>query len=105
MFLEPAALGADEQIVKIASQQYKLSEFTDASNFKSYDELKAKLDSVLSGESYASKSAAEIADEVEPAPVKAAPEIKSAPAPQPKAVVEDDDDDVMSYFEKIANED
>lgn len=105
MFLEPAAVGADEQIVKIASQQYKLSEFTDASNFKSYDELKAKLDSVLSGESYASKSAAEIADEVEPAPVKAAPEPRSAPAPQPKAVVEDDDDDVMSYFEKIANED
>jgi len=103
--MEPAAVGADEQIVKIAAQQYKLSEFTDASNFKSYDELKAKLDSVLSGESYASKSAAEIADEVEPAPVKAAPEIKSAPAPQPKAVVEDDDDDVMSYFEKIANED
>ena len=105
MFLEPAALGADEQIVKIAAQQYKLSEFTDASNFKSYDELKTKLDSVLSGESYASKSAAEIADEVEPAPVKAAPEPRSAPAPQPKAVVEDDDDDVMSYFEKIANED
>ena len=105
MFMEPAALGSDEQIVATAGAQYKLSEFTDASNFKSYDELKQKLDSVLSGESYASKSAAEIADEVEPAPVKAAPEPRSAPAPQPAAVVEDDDEDVMSYFEKIANED
>jgi len=105
MFMEPKALGDDDTIVKVAANQYKLSEFTDASNFKSYDELKQKLDSVLSGESYASKSAAEIADEVEPAPVKAAPEPRSAPAPQPKAVVEDDDDDVMSYFEKIANED
>ena len=104
MFMEPRPLGEDDQIVKVASQQYKLSEFTDPSNFKSYDELKQKLDSVLSGETYASKSAAEIADEVEPAPVKAAPEPKSAPAPQP-AVSDEDDDDVMSYFEKIANED
>ena len=104
MFMEPRPLGEDDQIVKVASQQYKLSEFTDPSNFKSYDELKQKLDSVLSGETYASKSAAEIADEVEPAPVKAAPEPKSAPAPQP-AASSDDDEDVMSYFEKIANED
>ena len=104
MFMEPRPLGEDEQIVKIASQQYKLSEFTDPSNFKSYDELKQKLDSVLSGETYASKSAAEIADEVDPAPVKAAPEPRSAPAPQP-AAASDDDEDVMSYFEKIANED
>jgi hypothetical protein len=108
MFMEPRPLGEDEKIVKVAGQQYKLSEFTDPSNFKSYDELKQKLDSVLSGETYASKSAAEIADEVEPAPVKAAPEPVSAPAPQPSAVsapIDDDDDDVMSYFEKIANED
>jgi len=103
MFMEPSAVGSDEEIVKVASGQYKLSEFIDPSNFKSYDELKQKLDQVLSGDSFASKSAAEIADE-EPA-VAAAPEPKSAPAPQPKAVTADDDDDVMSYFERIAAED
>jgi len=108
MFMEPAPIeGSDEQLVDIVNKQYKLSEFTDASNFKSYEELKQKLDSVLSGESFASKSAAEIADEVEPAPVAAAPEPKSAPAPQPASVsaAVDDDDDVMSYFERIAAED
>ena len=104
VFMEPAALGDDEQIVKVAGQQYKLAEFTDPSNFKSYDELKQKLDAVLSGDTFASKSAAEIADEVEPAPVKEAAPIKSAPAPEPK-VSSDDDDDVMSYFERIAAED
>ena len=103
MFMEPSAVGSDEEIVKVAGGQYKLSEFIDPSNFKSYDELKQKLDQVLSGDSFASKSAAEIADE-EPA-VAAAPEPKSAPAPQPKAVTADDDDDVMSYFERIAAED
>jgi hypothetical protein len=104
VFMEPAALGSDEEIVKIAEKQYKLAEFNDPSNFKSYDELKQKLDAVLSGDTFASKSAAEIADEVEPAPVKEAAPIKSAPAPEPK-VATDDDDDVMSYFERIAAED
>jgi hypothetical protein len=105
IFMEPASIGSDEEIVKVASQQYKLSEFTDRSNFKSYDELKKKLDDVLSGDSFASKSAAEIADEVEPAPVKEAAPIKSAPAPEPSSAMSEDDDDVMSYFQRIANED
>jgi hypothetical protein len=102
-FMEPAAIGDDEQIVKIASAQVKLSEFTDRKNFKSYDELKKKLNEVLSGDSFASKSAAEIAEQ-EDRPVASAPKIASKPAPAPKSV-DEDDDDVMSYFEKIAKED
>lgn len=105
MFMEPAPLGDDEQIVKVAAKQHKLVEFIDPSNFKSYDELKQKLDAVLSGDSFASKSAAEIADEVEPAPVREAAPIKSAAAPKMPEVSDDEDDDVMSYFEKIAAED
>jgi hypothetical protein len=102
-FMEPAAIGDDEQIVKIASAQIKLSEFTDRKNFKSYDELKKKLNEVLSGDSFASKSAAQIAED-EDRPVASAPKIASKPAPAPKSV-DEDDDDVMSYFEKIAKED
>jgi hypothetical protein len=102
-FMEPAAIGSDDEIVKIASAQVKLSEFTDRKNFKSYDELKKKLNEVLSGDSFASKSAAQIAED-EDRPVASAPKIASKPAPAPKAI-EEDDDDVMSYFEKIAKED
>ena len=106
IFMEPAPIGSDEEIVKVANGQHKLAEFIDPSNFKSYDELKQKLDAVLSGDTFASKSAAEIVDEVDPAPVMEAAPIKSAPAPEPKvAVSADDDDDVMSYFERIAAED
>jgi hypothetical protein len=101
-FMEPAAIGSDDEIVKIASAQVKLSEFTDRKNFKSYDELKKKLNEVLSGDSFASKSAAQIAED-EDRPVAQAPKIASKPAPAPKAMEEDDD--VMSYFEKIAKED
>jgi len=102
-FMEPAAIGSDDEIVKIASAQHKLAEFTDRKNFKSYDELKKKLNEVLSGDSFASKSAAQIAED-EDRPVAQAPKIASKPAPVPKAL-EEDDDDVMSYFEKIAKED
>jgi len=102
-FMEPSAIGSDDEIVKIASAQVKLAEFTDRKNFKSYDELKKKLNEVLSGDSFASKSAAQIAED-EDRPVASAPKIASKPAPAPKAI-EEDDDDVMSYFEKIAKED
>ena len=107
VFTEPCAVGDDEFIVDVAKNQYKLAEFVDRKNFKSYDELKKKLNEVLSGDSFASKSAAEIADD-EDRPVRAAPEQRSAPAPVAKskpASMEEDDDDVMSYFEKIAQED
>lgn len=111
IFTEPCAVSEDEEeLLRIVNSQHKLSEFTDRKNFKSYDELKKKLSEVLSGDSFASKSAAEIAEE-EDRPVRAAPEpAKSVAAPVQKAKpaptsVEDDDEDVMAYFEKIAQED
>jgi len=107
LFLEPAAIagGDDEKILKVANSQYALSEFNAPTNFKSYEELKKKLESVLSGDSYASKSAAELVDEVEMVSAPA-PQPKSAPAPQPKAaaVTADDEDDMMSYFQNLAND-
>ena len=104
-FMEPSAITDDEdRLLQIANSQYKLSEFLDRKNFKSYDELKKKLNDVLSGDSYVGKSAAQMAEDDEPVSAPA-PSIKSKPAPAPKAVNNDDDDDVMSYFQKIAKED
>ena len=111
LFSEPVAISENEEdLLRVVNSQHKLTEFTDRKNFKSYDDLKKKLSEVLSGDSFASKSAAEIANE-EDRPVRAAPEpAKSVAAPTQKASpaptsVEDDDDDVMSYFKKIAQED
>jgi hypothetical protein len=104
VFSEPAPIGDDETIVNVAQGQYKLAEFLDRKNFKSYDELKKKLNDVLSGDSFAGKSAAQMGEE-EDAPRSApAPTFKSKPAPAPKASNNDDDEDVMSYFQKIAQE-
>ncbi len=108
VFSDPTEIGDDEDIVRVAQSQHKLSEFLDRKNFKSYDELKRKLDEVLSGNGFNAKSAAEMAND-EPASISAPEPTKAAPAFTPKAsakpVMEDDDDDVMSYFEKIAKED
>jgi len=102
-FMEPSAISSDdEEILRIANSQHKLSEFVDRKNFKSYDELKKKLNEVLSGDSFASKSAAEIAEQ-EDRPVAAAPKVASKPAPK-MPEINDDDEDVMSYFQKIAQE-
>jgi len=104
-FMEPSAITDDEdRLLQIANSQYKLSEFLDRKNFKSYDELKKKLNDVLSGDSYVGKSAAQMDDDDEPVSAPA-PSIKSKPAPAPKVANNDDDDDVMSYFQKIAKED
>ena len=65
--------------------------------------MKKKLDAVLSGDTFAGKSAAQMAEQ-EDRPVAAAPTFASKPAPAPKAVTVDDDEDVMAYFNKIAQE-
>lgn len=102
-FMEPAPAGTDEELVEIVNAQHKLAEFTDRKNFKSYDELKKKLDQVLSGDAYVAKSAAQMSED--PMPVAAAPTFASKPAPTPsKSIDTDDDEDVMSYFQKIAQE-
>ena len=100
-----SALGEDEDILGIVNKQYKLGEFTSPANFKSYDELKRKLDSVLSGSAVAGNAMQDAEDEDEPVKVKAAPQPKSKPAPQPKSKnLDEDDEDMMSYFQSIADE-
>jgi hypothetical protein len=105
-FSDVSAVADEEEfILSIANQQYKLAEFLEKKNFKSYAELKAKLESVLN-EEFIGMSAVEIAEQ-EDRPVAQAPQPKAAPAPVAKAVAApvDDDDDVMSYFQSIADAD
>jgi len=95
---------SDEEILEIVNQQYKLAEFLQPNNFKSYDELKTKLESVLSGSDIL-ETASEVSFQEE---VAVAPTPRSKPAPAPKVAkkpAEDDDDEMMSYFQSIAKSD
>ena len=119
VFADPAPIASsDEQILEVVNKQYKLAEFVDPKNFKSYDELKAKLESVLSGDAAPVKTAAQMA--ADPVPVaqprqfteQKGPEFMQAPAPRIPEVqsakipeINDDEDDMMAMFQRIANED
>jgi hypothetical protein len=91
----------DDELEKIYGKQYSLTEFTAPSNFKTYDELKTRLDLVLSGTVRASN--VETLMEDEPTSTVTV-DTKAVPTPTVK-VSNDDEEDTMSYFEKLAEED
>jgi hypothetical protein len=103
-FTEPAPIASDdEKILAIANSQVKLAEFVDKKNFKSYAELKAKLETVLGGEDNSGPTAAELAED--PIPAMQAKTAPAKPAPKIPEINDDDEDDVMGFFQKIANDD
>jgi hypothetical protein len=98
-FDSASPLADDAALETIWKKQHSLAEFVDPKNFKSYDELKAKLTVVLSAAgSAAPRAEATTLDEDMPKPVPA------KPAAKPKADF-DDADDSLSYFAKLANDD
>ena len=88
---------SDDDIKQIWSKQYPLNPFVDPSNFKTYDELKEKLNRVIMGQRNT-----ETVENVDLPPqsttsVPSSSDVKSAPASE--------DDDTLSYFSKLADED
>lgn len=92
--------GDDKQIEKVWKAAYSLKEFLAPSNFKSYDELKAKLDRVLGAGGAAAKAAPKIEDDSAP--------WDEPKASKPKATAESisvsDDDDELSYFKGLVDD-
>ena len=102
-FASPGALlnGDEEELRKVYNSMYPLQEFADPTKYKSYDELKEKLNRVLGGTT-ASFTTAESVSLDEPA---AEPVIsEAAPTSPPVAKSSSDDDDTMSYFAKLAQD-
>mgnify|MGYP001187146241 FL=1 len=102
-FADPSALSKkDDELEKIWGQTHSLTAFTDNSNFKSYDELKKRLDVVLSGTTTVG-NVTEMTTSFDDSPeVSVVVDTKEEPAPT--ITVSEDDDDTMSYFEKLAEE-
>ena len=103
-FASPSQLfDADEtKLEEVYGKLHNLSEFTDPKNYKTYDELKAKLARVL-GEEAITAGAPTMAQESMVNTPEPAPEYKVA---EPiSAENASDDDDTMSYFSRLAAED
>jgi hypothetical protein len=103
-FESASALSEDDDVLEgIYKKQYPLVEFTAASNFKSYDELKTRLDMVLSG-TVAANTTVQTLMEDEPTATLTV-DTKETPAPTVTVSADDnDEDDAMSYFEKLAED-
>ena len=93
----------DEEIETLWKQQLPLKEFSATTNFKSYDDLKAKFEKVVYG---TGKTAT--ADEIDIPPVSAVEVPVSEPKVDEKPLSEtspsDDEDDTMNYFSKLVND-
>ena len=94
-FETPSALGDDSVIEGIWKKQYALKEFTASTNFKSYEELKTRLDAVLSG----TVSVGNVTDTMDDEPI-ASPKVDTKPVESKQ----EDEDDTMDYFNKLANQ-
>ncbi len=106
----------DDAIEEVWKQQYSLADFTAPTNFKSYDELKTRLDTVLAGTTTVGNVTTLMEDEpVAPSVV----DTKEEPSPSDLDIVatstgeytpatdsvtsDDEDEDTMDYFQKLAD--
>ena len=94
-FETPSALGDDSVIESVWKKQYALKEFTASTNFKSYEELKTRLDAVLSG----TVSVGNVTDTMDDEPI-ASPKVDTKPVESKQ----EDEDDTMDYFNKLASQ-
>jgi hypothetical protein len=90
-----AIADSDDKIKEIWSKQYALTPFLAPSNFKTYDELKEKLNRVIAG----TRNTGTI-ESAELPPVKSSPVKSNGKTTQAAG----DDDDTLSYFSKLADD-
>ena len=97
-FEAPGALldGNDTQLEEVYGKLYSLKQFLTEDNFKSYDELKEKFNRVVTGSS--------VTGTVEKFTAQKKP-VETAPVVEDTTPTKSDDDETLSYFAKLADED
>jgi hypothetical protein len=109
-FDSPSSIAEDDaKIEAIWNTQYDLGTLVSPDQFKSYDELKSKLDMVLGTKTVptAESISAQTNDAADDHFVQKATTVAaSAPAPvsTPEPAVADEEDDTLSYFKQLADE-
>ena len=90
--------GDDEKLEELWKSEYALTEFTDPSTFKTYDELKKKLHEVLGSDIRQTEV-------VETSTAENTSFNNNEDSPSTRTVEDaQEDTDALSYFEKLANE-
>jgi len=107
-FAKPSPLFEDDDEMEVLwKKQNSLQEFIDAKNFKSYDDLKTKLNRVLGLDKPAQVARKAAVATINKAIEDDAPWTEEASAPSfkstPVASHDDDDDEGLEFFKKLAN--
>ena len=106
-FETPSPFSSDEdELESIANKAFSLTELISPDQFKSYDELKEKLDRILGLTGGVSRSTVEsVAEDLEEeVPWSNVNTESSADEPATKTVSAMDEDDAMDYFRKLASD-
>ena len=106
-FSAPAPLSEDDsELESIYNKQHSLAELIAPDQFKSYDELKEKMERVLglSFEGVSTATAETIADDNSVGNVATADEAPWSETPTPQVAASNQDDNSLSYFEKLAQD-
>ena len=106
--VQSALLDDDDAMEAVWKKQYSLAELVAADQFKTYDELKKRLDYVL-GNKGARRQDPEVADEEETSrgPVRELDEdlrteLRNLSSSKSSSVDEDEDDETLNYFARLA---
>ena len=91
-------LDDDDALESVWKKESSLKEFVEADQFKSYDDLKKRLEYVLGSKRPTSSIEEEDTDR------GAAEELVTAAVSTTPSSVNEDDDDTLSYFQKLADE-
>ena len=106
-FDSPSPVSNDDSIIEsIWGKQHSLTAFLEPKNFKSYDELKKKLNMVLSNGAPPVKPAESVDLDEDTTFTRPTAQAARIPTPTPKQDVDfNDDDESLSYFSKLASDD
>ena len=92
----------DSDLESIWKTEHSLQAFLEPSNFKSYDELKAKLMKVLDENSGSSRSTKAVDEDLPWNEEASAPKQKETSAPKFSATADDEDDESLEFFKSLA---
>ena len=100
VFLTPGPLSEDDdKLEAIWKSEYSLKEIVDRKNFKTYDELKRKLDDVMGLSGTPVRAAKPVIEDSEEVPFTNSKPVKKAPV-----VEEEDEDDDLAAFRRLAED-
>jgi len=103
-FASPSVLfdGDEDRLTELYNKEHSLQDFVDPKNYKSYDELKAKMNKVLGVD--AGHAAMDTAPMMESAPVVEQPIPGAAAESAPFSTSDEGEEDTLSYFDKLAQQ-